>query len=582
MSNHIIVVDDDNSNLKIAGHILSRSEMQVTALHSGQALLDLIAEGKVCDLILLDIKMPGMDGFETLERLRVIEREIGADETPVIFLTADDTSDTEKQGFEAGVSDYIKKPFDPEILIRRVGNIVDKQKKLSSLRAEASTDKLTGFFNKAATSVELSKLCASHQGCLLMIDLDSFKLVNDIHGHEMGDRVLIAFSDILRSIIPEGSKVGRIGGDEFVLFALGMNEAGEAAELAEKLNTELVARAKKMMGEDMDIPLGASLGGVFVPRHGNDYDLLLRFADKVLYTVKKNGKHGCALYHADAYSESGAEQKALDINKLSEILGERAIPNVALQLDKDVFTYVYRYVMRYMIRNHKSACKALFTLSPGSGTDEESYKDSCDEFGLHIRDSLRKSDILMRIRYNQYFILLTDIREDSIKKVVNNIVLHWKEKHGEVLDISDETMFVGTSSDVTQIAAHRIAVADDDTADLTAAGKCLSREGYRVSAVRSGKALLKFTEEVIPDIILLDVQMPETDGMETLRKLKEDARTADVPVIMLTESVDPELIRKGFELGAADFITKPVLPELLAAKVRSFAELCSLRRKLGR
>ena len=581
MPNRIIVVDDDTSNLKIAGHILSRNEMHVTALHSGQALLDLMIGGETCDLILLDIKMPYMDGFETLDRLRVIEREIGADETPVIFLTADDNSDTEKHGFEAGVSDYIKKPFDPEILIRRVGNVIEKQKKLKSLRAEASTDKLTGFLNKAAASAELSKLCTSQQGCLMMIDLDSFKLVNDIHGHKMGDSVLIAFADILRAAAPEGSRIGRIGGDEFAMFALGMNEASEVARFTERINTELMAKAKQLMGEEMDIPLGASVGGVFVPRHGNDCDTLLKMADKVLYTVKKNGKHGCALYHTDAYTdEAGAN--ALDINKLSEILGERAIPNVALQLDKDVFTYVYRYVMRYMIRNHKSACKVLYTLSPGEGTDEARFSDLCDEFGLHIRDSLRKSDILMRIRSNQYFILLTDIREDSIRMVVENIVKHWRRKQGDALVIDDETRFVGAGSESSQPTALRIAVADDNSADLTSVGRCLSQAGYHVSAVRSGRALMKFIEETLPDIILLDAQLSEEDSFEVLWMLKAGERTAKIPVLLMTESSDPELIKRSLELGAADIITKPILPELLLARVRGTAELIGYRRRLGR
>ena len=202
MADWIIVVDDDTSNLKMAGHILSKANMRVTALKSGQALLDYVKDKGTPDLILLDINMPGMDGFETLMKLRSYESEAGFEEVPVIFLTADDNADTETMGFEVGVSDYIKKPFDPAVLLRRIGNILSKQEKMLNLKVEATRDKLTGFLNKMSGKHEFTNLCASKRGSLLMIDLDSFKLVNDIYGHDMGDRVLESFAGILSESVP--------------------------------------------------------------------------------------------------------------------------------------------------------------------------------------------------------------------------------------------------------------------------------------------------------------------------------------------------------------------------------------------
>ncbi|MBP5311100.1 MAG: response regulator, partial [Lachnospiraceae bacterium] len=160
MADWIIVVDDDVNNLKMAGHILSKANMRVTALKSGQALLDQINDKGEPDLILLDIKMPQMDGFETLERLRIWERDNAKEEVPVIFLTADEKGETEKQGFEASASDFIRKPFDPDVLVRRVESILSKQKRISRLSQEASTDKLTGFLNKAAILDRFPGICA--------------------------------------------------------------------------------------------------------------------------------------------------------------------------------------------------------------------------------------------------------------------------------------------------------------------------------------------------------------------------------------------------------------------------------------
>ncbi|MGN0340913.1 MAG: HD-GYP domain-containing protein [Lachnospira sp.] len=123
MADWVVVVDDDIMNLKMAGHILSKNNMRVTALKSGQALLDYIKENETPDLILLDINMPEMDGFETLKALR--ELEAGQEEIPVIFLTANEDENSETKGLSLGAMDFIKKPFVPEVLTLRVRHIIE-------------------------------------------------------------------------------------------------------------------------------------------------------------------------------------------------------------------------------------------------------------------------------------------------------------------------------------------------------------------------------------------------------------------------------------------------------------------------
>ena len=122
MADWVIVVDDDVTNLKMAGHILSKKGMRVSAIKSGQALLDYLNTSSTPDLILLDINMPGMDGFETMRRLR--EQPNGKD-IPVIFLTADENEASETTGLSLGAMDFIKKPFLPDVLALRVRHIID-------------------------------------------------------------------------------------------------------------------------------------------------------------------------------------------------------------------------------------------------------------------------------------------------------------------------------------------------------------------------------------------------------------------------------------------------------------------------
>ncbi|MCR5282500.1 MAG: response regulator [Lachnospiraceae bacterium] len=124
MAEWVVVVDDDVANLKMAGFILSKKNMRVSALKSGSGLLEFIKENTP-DLILLDIHMPQMDGFETLRRLREMQKDREEEEIPVIFLTADEDEEAETRGLQAGAVDFIKKPFVPEVLTLRVKHMIE-------------------------------------------------------------------------------------------------------------------------------------------------------------------------------------------------------------------------------------------------------------------------------------------------------------------------------------------------------------------------------------------------------------------------------------------------------------------------
>ena len=132
MADWIFVVDDDTANLKMAGHILSKSGMRVTAFRSGETMLSALRENRP-DLILLDIMMPGMDGFETITELK---KQPGIHDIPVIFLTSDDEAETETRGLRLGAMDFIKKPFVPDVLVLRVRHTIE----LVRLQKDLSTE----------------------------------------------------------------------------------------------------------------------------------------------------------------------------------------------------------------------------------------------------------------------------------------------------------------------------------------------------------------------------------------------------------------------------------------------------------
>ena len=437
----IYVVDDDPMNLRMAEFILGKYGKTVTKISSGKELLSAV-RNSVPHLVLLDINMPEMDGFETLENLKKLEAELGIADIPVIFLTAEEDIDTENRGFKMGVSDYIRKPFEPEILIRRIENILGKQEKIQYFREEAIRDKLTGLYNKAYINERMDDLIRRTEGCFFMIDLDSFKLVNDLYGHEMGDRILKAFSDLLKEQIPEESTIGRIGGDEFVAFSTGVSSEDEVEKIAGRLNRGIVREAKELMGENMGIALGVSMGAVFTVPGERSFEEVFKLADKTLYKVKNNGKHGIMVYKADS-AEDEEDDEFIDLNMLNTLLSERNIPDSAFMLDQASFLHVYRFVTRYIMRYQKNACKLLFTLRPAG--DSVHYEEYCDEFCEHAKKHLRKSDLLMQYKRNQLFVFLTEVKEDGAENVVNHIVSSWKAEKGEVLSVSWETQFMETS-----------------------------------------------------------------------------------------------------------------------------------------
>ena len=196
MERGIVVVDDEAVSLANAKSMLSQEDIKVSCLRSGTDFLRFM-EKNTPDLVLLDVLMPVMDGFDIYKALRELEDNLSRPHVPVIFLTGDQNNSIERKGLEIGASDFIRKPLNREILLRRIDNTIKNNKTIETLTEEAMIDMLTGVLNKARGTERVSKLCGRKSGALMIMDLDNFKPVNDIFGHDMGDKILKAFADII-------------------------------------------------------------------------------------------------------------------------------------------------------------------------------------------------------------------------------------------------------------------------------------------------------------------------------------------------------------------------------------------------
>ncbi len=581
MADWVIVVDDDEMNLKMAGHILSRAHMRVTAMKSGEALIDYTSKNEVPDLILLDVKMPGMDGFETLAALR--ETNEGKD-VPVIFLTADENEGTEAKGLQLGATDYIRKPFNPDVLVRRVKGTITTHNQMRSFEIEATIDKLTGFYNKNASDEKITKMCLEETGTLMVIDLDSFKLVNDIYGHEMGDRVLVAFSKILKENMQFPAVFGRFGGDEFLLFAKNMKREDDVAKYSDEVNAQILSQAHELMGDEMSIPLGASIGAISVPDYGTDFNELFKMCDRALYNTKNNGKHGYSFYKGEN-DETAINSEDVSLSMLTKILEERSIPRNAMWMGEEAFGNVYKYMARYMERYRGTAYKMLFTAKFAHKSLSKAEKE---EIMLVLRkllqESLRNSDIMMQIGENHFFLMLPEINDYNVNRVTQRIIQAWKSnEYGKLAKLEVETESVNNRANDRHVDENKkglVAVACDELVNLEFIKEALEEKGYDVNLSRGGKELIEYIENNMVDIIVIASDMNDLSGLKTIEGIRNmGGAIRHTPIILVSED-DSMIEQRALELGVTDFINLPISKEKACIRIANILRLSYLDNHL--
>ncbi len=399
----ILIVDDEKIMLRIASKILSK-EYEIICANSGAEAVELFRREKP-DMVLSDLLMPEMDGYE----LHRILQEQSADAVPIIFMTADESDESESRGFEIGAADYIRKPLRPDVLIGRVRNIFDRFEQIHGLKEAASVDQMTGLLNKAAAQIEISKLCETSDGVLLELDLDSFKLVNDLYGHAMGDKVLIVFAELLKEQLETGDVAGRMGGDEFMAFCCKVHDERTIFKKTRLLNGRLLKAARELLGADMKISLGVSVGAVYVPDESRDFTTLTEKADKALYKVKHFGKHGCAFYGEEIFD--GAETK--NISQTQMLLGERDGKSKAYVINFDSFKAVYRFVSR---QNENRHSLIQFTFETEDEEDREKFLTS-------LTENLSRDDCMTQYGREQFLILTAEpeLFQTKIKSAAENL-----------------------------------------------------------------------------------------------------------------------------------------------------------------
>lgn len=429
--NHkILIVDDEKISLRMTDHILS-SEYDTICAASGKEAIELFKAERP-DLVLSDLRMPEIDGFELQ---KMLQDEMGF-QVPFMFMTSDKKDVTESIGFSMGALDFIRKPFRADVLLRRVSNILTTVEQIRGLKKAAVTDPMTGLLNKASSQEEIDILAKDNIGALMMIDLDSFKPVNDIYGHDMGDKILIRFSEIIRSAIRSTDLAGRMGGDEFVVFCKNINDEEVIADKTRWINEQITLSAKELLGEDMTIPLGASIGCSFAPDNGKDFLTLFKKADKALYDVKQNGKHGYKIFSDPKKSEENASSEPTALATAMMLMGERSPGKGAMVLPTEQYKIIYQFLSRVVVNYQKNIHVMLFSVKIHGDLDPEKVMEAFVEV---MKNSLRQSDVITPYGRNQVLLILLKTTAIDIDVVSERIMMNWDaNKYSDMCNVTFE------------------------------------------------------------------------------------------------------------------------------------------------
>lgn len=426
----ILVVDDDKLNLSAARKVLSGEYKVIPVVRGTQALSYL--ENEECDMILLDISMPEMDGFELLRKIRTMEN--GKD-IPVIFLTADNDTETETRCFKEGAIDFIVKPFVPTVMQSRIGRALEleelrrgladklekKTREVSDIRSKSYQDVLTGLWNRAYTENAVNEMISQEKkGALFMLDMDNFKAVNDNYGHIAGDETLKVFAGTLKKFAGEGDILCRIGGDEFMIFVKGVTEKSELSSRAADIISDF---QKKFAALSFEIECSVSIGIAQTPEDGLEFNKLYNSADKALYYVKQNGKNAYHFFSDKLQKEKSRAGKIVDLKYINSVMSRTDDGQGAYFLDIDSFHHVYNFICRFVKRNEKDVQTVLFTVN------EENQEIDVTEMELiletlekAIYTSLRRSDVSTRYSSKQIVVILMDTDEVNGSMVADRIL----------------------------------------------------------------------------------------------------------------------------------------------------------------
>ncbi len=298
----VLLVDDMTENIEILRELL-QSDYRIVAAKSGEKALHMIQTKHMPDLILLDVMMPGMDGYEVC---RVLQSQEKTKDIQIIFVSAASEVVDQAKGFELGAADYITKPFVPIIVKMRVKNQIELKKQRDILKQLSTIDGLTGIPNRRRfediVNREWSRCMRTKDPlAIILMDIDHFKQFNDHYGHQAGDECLKKVAKaISKGCSRETDLVARYGGEEFVAVLPDIGIDG-ALVVANRIRSNVenlnIPHSYSTATDHVSISQGVA---VMIPEYKSSVHHFIEYADQALYRSKETGRNRATLASMDA------------------------------------------------------------------------------------------------------------------------------------------------------------------------------------------------------------------------------------------------------------------------------------------
>jgi len=280
----ILAVDDKKENLDVLLDILE--DFDVIPVTCGQKALEII-EQETISLVLLDIVMPNINGYEVC---KILKSQPATKNIPIIFTTAKTDEESISKAYQSGANDYVSKPLKRSEVIARVQTQLKLKKTIDELEYLASRDTMTGVYNRRKFFELSAPMFDQYEENLFvsMLDIDHFKMVNDSFGHDAGDLVIKRVAKTISDMLPENSIFARIGGEEFVAVCID-DSTDRITQLFENIRTVIASSSVDYNGHDISFTIsnGVAQKNLSI----QSIDELIKQADLALYDAKNSGRN---------------------------------------------------------------------------------------------------------------------------------------------------------------------------------------------------------------------------------------------------------------------------------------------------
>lgn len=578
----VLIVDDDPKSLLILSTMLSNAGYETTCAESAADALRVL-ETISPDLILLDVMLPDMNGFELCRRLK---KSKARKDIPVIFLTSKVESESIVTGFRSGSVDYVTKPFNVTELLARVQvhlelrrskqelkkrakEIEEKNRKLEEQAEQLkdNAEKLkemdrikSRFFANISHEFRtpLTLIMGPLEQMLTAPQKDKKELKKTINMMLRNSRSLLTLVDQLLGLarLEHGEMKLQVARRNVVSFLNTITMLFESLALQNKV--DLVFKK-----ETDEIPLyfdPEKLEKIITNLLSNAFNYTSA-KGKITVSVCTHTEiptylSGCVeiSVHNTGAGIPG-EQLPSIFDRFFRGQGDchfnRKGAGIGLVLSKELIALHHGDINVHSREGENSWVEFVIRLplgkehlDPGEIVDPPKIKAACD--------SSRES-------HSRY---MGDRKE-------NEVETSWKEN-------GDNKEAAGRDAEPGKGKKDVILLVEDN-ADLREYICALLDSHYEVEETVNGRDGINKAKEINPDIIISDVMMPEVDGFELCRVLKQDINTSHIPILMLTAKASEENVLKGLENLADDYITKPFNSRILTARIRN---LVDLRRQL--